>query len=117
VPWNRVSGGERENPPEQVVGTLFADTVHRRRYCGEGTFDLPAMITSLRTAGWNGPWGVEILSEEHRSQPVDEALQRASASARRVLDRARKDADGERTDVAVQPDGAVDRLSMTPPSG
>jgi len=42
--------------------TLFEDTVHRRRYCGEGSFDLPGMITALRTAGWTGPWGVEILS-------------------------------------------------------
>jgi sugar phosphate isomerase/epimerase len=115
VPLNRIVGVELDDADEQVVGTLFADTVHRRRYCGEGTFDLPAMITSLRTAGWNGPWGVEILSEEHRSQPVDEALQRASASARRVLDSARKDAEAERTDVAVQRDGAVDRLGMTPP--
>ena len=93
VPLHRIIGVELDDADEQVVGTLFADTVHRRRYCGEGAFDLSAMITSLRTAGWNGPWGVEILSEEHRSLPVDEALRRAAASARSVLDRARKDAD------------------------
>jgi sugar phosphate isomerase/epimerase len=93
VPLHRIIGVELDDADEQVVGTLFADTVHRRRYCGEGVFDLSAMITSLRTAGWNGPWGVEILSDQHRSQPVDEALRRAAASARSVLDRARTDAD------------------------
>ena len=93
VPLHRIIGVELDDADEQVVGTLFEDTVHRRRYCGEGAFDLSAMITSLRTAGWNGPWGVEILSDEHRSQPVGEALRRAAASARSVLDRARKDAD------------------------
>ena len=93
VPLHRIIGVELDDADEQVVGTLFADTVHRRRYCGEGAFDLSAMITALRTAGWNGPWGVEILSDEHRSQPVEEALRRAAASARSVLDRASKDAD------------------------
>jgi sugar phosphate isomerase/epimerase len=60
--------------------------VHRRRYCGEGSFDLNGIITALRTAGWTGPWGVEILSEEHRSLPVEEAVQRAADSARHQLD-------------------------------
>jgi len=59
-----------------------------RRYCGEGSFDLTGIITALRTAGWTGPWGVEILSDEHRSLPVDEALSRAAATARRRLDAA-----------------------------
>ena len=86
VPLNRIIGVELNDADEQVVGTLFADTVHRRRYCGEGAFDLPAMITALRSAGWNGPWGVEILSDEHRSLPVEAALRRAAVSARSVLD-------------------------------
>jgi sugar phosphate isomerase/epimerase len=92
VPLHRIIGVELDDADEQVVGTLFADTVHRRRYCGEGAFNLSAMITSLRTAGWNGPWGVEILSEEHRSLPAEQALRRAAASARSVLDRAREEA-------------------------
>lgn len=91
VPLHRIVGVELNDADEHVVGTLFADTVHRRRYCGEGVFDLSAMITSLRATGWNGPWGVEILSEEHRSQPVEEALHRAAATARSALDRAGKD--------------------------
>jgi sugar phosphate isomerase/epimerase len=85
VPLHRIIGVELNDADEQVVGTLFEDTVHRRRYCGEGSFNLTAMISALRTAGWNGPWGVEILSDEHRSQPVAEAVARAAASARGVL--------------------------------
>ena len=86
VPLHRIIGVELNDADDQVIGTLFEDTVHRRRYCGEGSFDLPGMISALRTAGWTGPWGVEILSDEHRSQPVDVALARAASSARRVLD-------------------------------
>ena len=89
VPLHRIIGVELDDADEHVVGTLFADTVHRRRYCGEGTFDLTGMITALRTAGWEGPWGVEILSDEHRSTSVEQALTRAAQSARTVLNHAR----------------------------
>jgi len=89
VPVDRIIGVELNDADEQVVGTLFEDTVHRRRYCGEGSFDLHGMITALRTAGWTGPWGVEILSDEHRSLPVGDALRRAATSARSVLEPAR----------------------------
>jgi sugar phosphate isomerase/epimerase len=88
VPLHRIVGVELNDADSQVVGTLFEDTVHRRRYCGEGSFDLPGMITALRAAGWTGPWGVEILSEEHRSLPVRDALNRAAECARRQLERA-----------------------------
>jgi sugar phosphate isomerase/epimerase len=87
VPPNRIIGVALNDADAQVVGTLYEDTVHRRRYCGEGAFDLTGMITALRAAGWNGPWGVEILSVEHRALPVGEALHRAAVSARRQLAR------------------------------
>ena len=94
VPLHRIVGVELNDADPRVVGTLFEDTVHRRRYCGEGGFDLTGMITALRTAGWTGPWGVEILSEEHRSLPVGAALSRAAGSARRQLELATRGAVG-----------------------
>lgn len=86
VPLHRIIGVELNDADAEVVGTLFEDTVHRRRYCGDGAFDLKGIIAALRTAGWTGPRGVEILSEEHRSLPVREALRRAADSARHQLD-------------------------------
>jgi len=88
VPLHRIIGVELNDADPQVVGTLLEDTVHRRRYCGEGSFDLPGMITALRAAGWAGRWGVEILSDGHRSLPVRNALDRAANGARRQLERA-----------------------------
>jgi len=85
VPLHRIVGVELDDADEHVVGTLFEDTVHRRRYCGEGSFDLTGMVAALRTAGWAGPWGVEILSDEHRAVPVEAALARAADSARNIL--------------------------------
>jgi len=87
VPLHRIIGVELDDADREVVGTLFEDTVRRRRYCGDGSFDLTGMITALRTAGWTGPWGVEILSDEHRSQPARQALARAARSARQALER------------------------------
>ena len=85
VPLHQIVGVELNDADPEVVGTLYEDTVNRRRYCGEGSFDLPGIVAALRTAGWTGPWGVEILSEEHRSLPVRDALARAAEGARRLL--------------------------------
>jgi sugar phosphate isomerase/epimerase len=60
--------------------------VDRRRYCGEGSFDLAGIITALRAAGWTGPWGVEILSTEHRRLDAREGAAQAAATARRLLE-------------------------------
>ena len=88
-PWADVSslhdGLRLVEEAGQEAGTLFQDTVNRRRYCGEGAFDLVGMVAALRTAGWTGPWGVEILSDEHRAMTVEAALTRAADSARRLL--------------------------------
>ncbi|WP_308253093.1 sugar phosphate isomerase/epimerase family protein [Pseudonocardia sp. ICBG601] len=85
VPVERIIGVELNDADRTVVGTLFEDTVHRRRYCGDGDFDLTGAIASLRRAGWRGPWGVEILSDEHRALDVATACRRAFDTADAVL--------------------------------
>ena len=85
LPAHRIVGVELNDADKEVVGTLFEDTVDRRRYCGEGSFDLTGIITALRAAGWAGPWGVEILSSEHRRCDVRQAATQAAASAGKLL--------------------------------
>lgn len=85
VPVERIVGVELNDADAEVVGTLFEDTVHRRRLCGQGSFDLPAMVAALRTAGWIGPWGVEILSDDFRRLPVRHACATAYRTTRAVL--------------------------------
>jgi hypothetical protein len=46
-----------------------------------GDQDVTGFITTLRDIGFDGPWGVEILSDEHRQRPVREALQAAHSTA------------------------------------
>jgi sugar phosphate isomerase/epimerase len=85
LPVAYVTSVELSDADCEVVGDLYTDTIDRRRYCGEGVFALGSFIDALRTIGWSGPWGVEILSIEHRRAPVGVALKRAFTSARRQL--------------------------------
>jgi sugar phosphate isomerase/epimerase len=86
LPPQRIVGVELNDADGEVIGTLFEDTVDRRRYCGEGSFDLAGIVTALRAAGWTGPWGVEILSTEHRRLDVRRAAEHAAATARKLLE-------------------------------
>jgi sugar phosphate isomerase/epimerase len=80
-----IFGVELDDAATDSVGTLFEDTVDRRLLCGEGCFDLPALVSLLRDKGFDGPWGVEILSATFRKLPVAQAVKLAAESALTVL--------------------------------
>lgn len=76
---------ELDDAAPNVVGTLFEDTVDNRLLCGEGSFDLLGLVATLRDLGFDGPWGVEILSSSYRALPVAKALKLAAESTLTVL--------------------------------
>jgi sugar phosphate isomerase/epimerase len=78
---DQIFGVELNDAAAEVRGTLFEDTRDNRRLCGQGDQDVTGFIQALRSLGFNGPWGVEILSDEHRALPVKEALRVAHATA------------------------------------
>ena len=80
-----IFGAELNDAAQQMVGSMFEDTVNHRLLCGEGSFDLPGLVSLLRDNGFDGPWGVEILSSTFRTLPILEGLQGAAESARSVL--------------------------------
>ena len=73
-----VFGVELDDAAADMVGSMFEDTVNHRLLCGEGAFDLRGLIGVLRDNGFDGPWGVEILSTTFRELPVREALKVAA---------------------------------------
>ncbi|MGO1319915.1 MAG: sugar phosphate isomerase/epimerase family protein [Galactobacter sp.] len=75
-----VFGVELNDADVEPVGTLFEDTRDRRRYLGEGVQDVSGFIRAMVAIGYTGPWGVEILSDAHRSLPVEQGLKRAFAT-------------------------------------
>jgi len=57
--------------------SLHEDTINHRRFCGEGEFDVRGFIRCIRRAGYEGPWGIEVLSEELRKLPLETLTTRA----------------------------------------
>jgi sugar phosphate isomerase/epimerase len=70
--WVELSDGRRID-----MDDLVDETVNHRALPGEGEFDLSGYIRVCREHGYPGPWGVEVLSEELRNQPMDVIFRRA----------------------------------------
>lgn len=88
VPADRIIAVELSDADPRVEGGLVHDTQCNRKFCGEGSFNLIDDVKALRDAGWNGPWGVEILSDEYRRMPLSEGLDKAFTTGRDVVTRA-----------------------------
>lgn len=87
MPPERVFGVELCDAEAEPIGTLFEDTRDRRRLLGEGVQDVTGFIGAMRSLGFDGPWGVEILSDAHRALPLDAALRSTYASGVHAFER------------------------------
>lgn len=72
-----MNDGFRRPPPEW---SLFEETVNHRQFCGEGQFDVGGILAALRKAGYAGPYGVEVLSQDIRPWPLDKVTAIASTT-------------------------------------
>lgn len=88
LPVDHLFAVELDDAPAEPVGTIFDDTFDNRLVCGAGAFDVPAFIRAIRRTGFDGPWGVEVMSDSLRSRPVEVALKEASDGALDCLRRA-----------------------------
>jgi sugar phosphate isomerase/epimerase len=70
--WIELSDGQLENMDDPID-----EVVNHRQLPGEGEFDLRAYIAVCEDCGYAGPWGVEVLSEELRNNPIDVIFRRA----------------------------------------
>lgn len=77
IPPQFIKSIELDDAAKDVVGTLWEDTIHQRRLCGEGCFNPPAFIAEVQAKGYRGPYGVEILSETYRKLPLDVMAKRS----------------------------------------
>ncbi|MFB2579788.1 sugar phosphate isomerase/epimerase family protein [Herbiconiux sp. P15] len=76
---------ELDDGLREPEGSLWSDTVDRRRYPGRGDFDVPRFVSAIRATGFDGPWGVEIISEEHRARPIEQSLPELTTLVRAAL--------------------------------
>jgi sugar phosphate isomerase/epimerase len=72
---------ELSDAAPKPIGKLIEDTVNHRRLCGEGSFDVPAFLRAIKATGYDGPFGIEIISNEQRNRPLKEAVDQSFATA------------------------------------
>jgi sugar phosphate isomerase/epimerase len=63
-----------------MVGTVFEDTIRNRRLPGEGELNVPNFLRCVAQAGYDGVYGVEMVSDAHRRLSLDEAAERSFAT-------------------------------------
>ena len=83
--WVELSDGRYENLPD-----LVDETVNHRRLPGEGEFPIREYVAACRELGYDGPWGVEVLSEELRNLPIEQIFDRAYETSSAQLAAARE---------------------------
>jgi sugar phosphate isomerase/epimerase len=77
IPQEYVVTIELNDGTFQAPWSLHEDTINHRRLCGEGEFDVKGFVSVMRKAGYTGPWGIEVLSEDLRKKPLEEMVTRA----------------------------------------
>jgi sugar phosphate isomerase/epimerase len=55
-----------------LPGRPLYDPSRMRRFCGEGEFDIKGLIHCVQNMGYEGPWAVEVMSEELTQIPLQE---------------------------------------------
>ncbi len=80
IGWVELSDGRAEDMPD-----LVDETINHRELPGEGDFPIRDYVSALRDAGYEGPWGVEVLSEALRSLPIDQMFERAYETSRAAI--------------------------------
>lgn len=77
VPVKYIVGVEINDGTFTAPWSLHEDTINHRRFCGEGEFDVRGFLAAVEKTGYAGPWGIEVLSAELRSRPLEETVTRA----------------------------------------
>jgi sugar phosphate isomerase/epimerase len=60
--------------------SLHEDTINHRLFCGDGEFDVRGFVNAMLQAGYDGPWGIEVLNAEWRKKPLREVVEKAFRS-------------------------------------
>jgi sugar phosphate isomerase/epimerase len=77
IPSQYIISVELNDGTFECPWSLHEDTVNHRRLCGEGEFDVKGFIAAMEDAGYRGPWGIEVLSEELRKWPLENLTTKA----------------------------------------
>jgi sugar phosphate isomerase/epimerase len=86
LPMDRVFVVELDDAAAEVDPRgLWEDTIDRRLLPGVGSLDVPGFVRVMEDLGWDGHWGVEVISAEHRRLPCSDGLKAAFQATQRVF--------------------------------
>ncbi|HEY7732591.1 MAG TPA: sugar phosphate isomerase/epimerase [Gaiellaceae bacterium] len=77
IPPRFVSWVELCDGPYEYAEDRLDEVINRRRLPGDGEFPVAEYVAVFRELGYDGPWGVEVLSEELRNLPIEQIFDRA----------------------------------------
>lgn len=77
VPAQYLLSVELNDGTFEAPWSLHEDTVNHRRLCGAGEFEIKSFIECVQRAGYAGPWGIEVLSEELRKWSLEDLTTRS----------------------------------------
>jgi sugar phosphate isomerase/epimerase len=60
-----------------LPGSPHHDPTRARRFCGEGEYDIQGFINCVLNMGYDGPWAVEVMSQELTKLSLSELNSRA----------------------------------------
>ncbi len=72
VPLKYMLGVEINDGTFECPWSLHEDTINHRRLCGEGEFDVKGFVAAIQKAGYQGPWGIEVLNAELRKKTLED---------------------------------------------
>jgi sugar phosphate isomerase/epimerase len=79
---------EIDDAAAQIHGSLWEDTVDHRLLCGQGDLDIDGFLAAVRSTGYTGTYGVEIISAAHRNRSLQDAISAAYTTTVAALVRA-----------------------------
>ena len=85
IPAKYIFDVELDDAPLTFEGDLIADTFNGRRLPGEGELDVQGFVDAIRKTGYDGIYGVEILSAPYRKLPISEAVPAAYEATMKYL--------------------------------
>jgi sugar phosphate isomerase/epimerase len=83
IPDRFIKSVELNDAHRYPIEPLWMDTIHKRVLPGDGIFDIPAFIHAIQAKGYEGPWGLEVISDTHRKLPLEVMANRAFESTMR----------------------------------
>jgi sugar phosphate isomerase/epimerase len=77
VPLKYIKAIEINDGTWECSWSLHEDTINHRLFCGDGEYDVKGFVSTMLKAGYDGPWGIEVLNAEWRKKPLVETAEKA----------------------------------------